>query len=74
MGVAFAYANISPDYLHLFPESLKGELALEFTYKFSVFEYYTIQPNLQYIINPGVNAAFSNALVALIRFNISLSN
>lgn len=74
IGIAFAYANMSPDYKNKNPETMRGELALEFTYKLNVFDYYTIQPNIQYIINPGVNSDLSNALIALVRFNISLNN
>jgi porin len=51
-----------------------GELALEFTYKIHVFEHYSIQPNVQYIINPGANSTLNNALVATMRFNIYLEN
>jgi porin len=74
LGVAFAYANLSQPFQRLDLLRLQGELALEFTYKIHVFEHYYIQPNLQYIINPGANSNLKNALVALIRFNICLEN
>lgn len=74
LGVAFAYANMSAPFRALDPILEKGELALEFTYKIHVFENYSIQPNLQYIINPGANSELGNALVGLIRFNIYLEN
>lgn len=74
LGVAFAYANMGQPFRKLDPLRLQGELALEFTYKIHVFNHYYIQPNLQYIINPGANSNLTNALVALIRLNIQLEN
>ena len=74
LGIAFAYVNMSPPFRKLDPLLEKGELALEFTYKIYMFEHYSIQPNLQYIINPGANPNLGNALVGLIRFNIYLDN
>jgi porin len=74
VGLAFAYAHIGSSYRAIYQETLSSELAVEFTYKFSVFDYYTIQPNIQYLINPGVNSNVSNSLVAIVRFNISLFN
>jgi porin len=74
LGVAFAYANISRHVRNLNPNILTGEMAIEFTYKIHIFEHYYIQPNLQYIINPGANAELNDALVASLRFNIYLEN
>ncbi|MFC2091110.1 carbohydrate porin [Bacteroidota bacterium] len=74
LGIAFAYANISTPFRTLCTGYDMGELALEFTYKIHMFKHYSIQPNVQYIMNPGANSGFSNALVAMIRFNVSLAN
>ena len=74
IGVAFAYAHVSQRFRNLYTGLEKGELALEFTYKIHVFEHYFIQPNLQYIIDPGANPELNNALVGLIRFTINLEN
>lgn len=74
LGVAFAYANMSSPFRELDPTILVGEMALELTYKIHIFEYYSIQPNLQYIINTGANSNLADAFVALLRFNIYLSN
>jgi porin len=71
-GLAFAYVNMSQPYRRLNNAILSGEMALEMTYKISVFDHYTIQPNLQYIIQPGANPDLNNALVASLRFNIFL--
>lgn len=73
-GVAFAYASISTPFKDLTSDLDTGELALELTYKIDLFDHYSLQPNLQYIINPGASKVINNALVASIRFNIYLEN
>lgn len=74
IGFAFAYVNMSKPFRKITPDLLPGEMALEFTYKIHVFENYFIQPNIQYIINPGATTNQSNALVASMRFNVTLNN
>lgn len=74
LGLAFAYANMSNPYRKLDTTIDLGELAVEFTYKVNLFEHYSIQPNVQYIVNPGANTLLNNALVATMRFNIYLKN
>jgi porin len=65
---------MSPAFKNLQTNIDVGEMAIELTYKLHLFEYYSIQPNLQYIINPGANTSLNNALVASVRFNIYLEN
>ncbi|MBS2100660.1 carbohydrate porin [Carboxylicivirga linearis] len=74
LGIACAYANMSRAFRNLDKTIDKGELSIEFTYKIHVFEHYSVQPNLQYVINPGANSKLNNALVASMRFNIFLEN
>jgi porin len=74
LGIAFAYANMSHSFKNQQTNIDVGEMAIELTYKLHLLEYYLIQPNLQYIINPGANTLLNNALVANIRFNIYLEN
>ncbi len=74
IGLALAYAHISHHYRTFQPTTKAYEMTWELTYKLSVFDHYTIQPNLQYIVNPGVNPALHNAVVASLRFNIFLEN
>ncbi len=73
-GIGVAYVNISPSYRNLMKNTYIGETAVELTYKMQVFDHYSIQPNLQYIINPGATTLLKNALVATMRFNIYLEN
>lgn len=74
MGIAFAWAEISKPFKKLERNIRNREIACELTYKIHVFKHYSIQPNVQYIINPGASTTLSNALVTTIRFNIRLEN
>jgi porin len=47
------------------------ELALEATYAFAVFDWLTIQPDLQYVLNPGFETN-RKALVAGVRIGIRI--
>lgn len=46
------------------------EYICELTYKFSLFDYLTFQPDLQYIINPTLSHFNNNTIVFGSRFNI----
>ena len=48
-----------------------SEITLEFTYLIQVTPWFTIQPDLQYVINPGVDPALNNALALGTRFTVS---
>lgn len=46
------------------------ETALELTYSLGFNSWLTIQPNVQYVINPGLDAALANSWIAGVRFTI----
>jgi len=73
-GAALAFARNGDSFKKIHPGTDWAEVALEFTYRFSIFDNSTIQPNMQYIINPGANNQLKDALVFLLRFNIELTN
>lgn len=50
----------------------RSELALELTYTARVFEWLRVQPDLQYIVNPGFEAEAANALLLALRAEVSL--
>jgi porin len=50
-----------------------GETSIELTYRTPITDWLTLQPDLQYVINPGVDPALDNALVILLRFELSFS-
>jgi porin len=49
-----------------------AEIAVELTYLVEVFPWLTVQPDLQYIINPGTDPDIDNALATGLRITISL--
>jgi len=49
------------------------ETSIELTYRAPVTDWLTLQPDIQYIINPGTDPALDNALVILLRFELSYS-
>ncbi len=49
------------------------ESSIELTYRTPITDWLTLQPDIQYIINPGVDPALDNALVILLRFELSFS-
>jgi porin len=71
LGIAFARIQLSKYYRNLSTDFLKTETAIETTYAFHFNNRYTIQPSIQYIINPGANSNISNCLVTLMRFSLT---
>jgi porin len=49
------------------------ETNLELTYRIPIADWLTLQPDIQYVIDPGVNPELDNALVFLLRFELSFS-
>jgi porin len=74
-GVAFAYAKLSSDALQQGSSESAGglgaEMALEATYLTQITKWLSLQPDLQFIINPGGNKGLSNALVIGGRLSIT---
>ncbi len=74
LGFAFTYANNSLQYKRatlLRGSSIAmGELALELTYRGQVTPWLEVQPDFQYIINPGASSLIENALVFCTRFEV----
>ncbi len=46
------------------------KIAIELTYSAQISEYLRVQPDIQYIINPGANTALDNALLVGVRFEL----
>ncbi len=49
------------------------ETSIELTYRAPVTDWLTIQPDIQYVINPGQEPTLDNALVISLRFELSYS-
>ncbi|MEO8225184.1 MAG: carbohydrate porin [Gammaproteobacteria bacterium] len=51
----------------------RHETSLELTYRAPLTSWLTIQPDIQYVINPGTDPALDNALVVILRFELGYS-
>jgi porin len=71
-GVGVAYLKMSKFWTNINSERKSHETSLEFTYKVNLFDHVFLQPDFQYIINPGagVNGILKNAVVASLRLNV----
>lgn len=71
-GVAIAALGINKELYsnNLFFEK-QNETVVEIMYKAAISNNITIQPEMQYIINPGALKNINNAVIALLRTNIS---
>ncbi len=49
------------------------ETSIELTYRAPITDWLTLQPDIQYIVNPGFAPAFDDALVISLRFELSFS-
>jgi porin len=45
-----------------------GETNIEVTYRAALTDWLTLQPNVQYVINPGTNPALDDDLLIGLRF------
>lgn len=69
IGLAFARIGIGKDYYHLFQPLKKKETTIEATYRFVFGRRYTLQPSIQYIIDPGMGS-YESSFVSLLRFSL----
>lgn len=51
----------------------RHETAIELTYRVQALSWLALQPDVQYVINPGTDPALDNAWVVGLRFELSLS-
>jgi len=70
LGLAAAAARDSGQY-NIQQNALKGETTLECTYLTPLNSHLAVQPDLQYVVHPSAERGRKNALVMLLRFEIS---
>ena len=72
-GIAIADARQSRLARHVFADARKrAETNIEFTYARRVARFLTVQPDVQYVIDPGWSATTRNALVVGVRFSFEV--
>jgi len=72
LGLGLAYISLSKNYMKTTSDIKSFETAMECTYIFHFGSGYTIQPSMQYIVNPGAVTNTENCIAGLLRFSISL--
>ncbi len=71
-GIAVAHARLCKDYYRMYKQTLsKTETTIEMNYSIAINKYLTVQPNIQYIINPGMSNEMNNSLVSTLRLKLS---
>ncbi len=75
-GLAVAHARNSDSFMNFSRDSeginvKRAETAIELTYRTNLYPWLTIQPDIQYVINPGMNPGIDDALIAGARLEIS---
>jgi porin len=72
-GIAVAHARQSRLAERIFEDSpRRAETNIEFTYARQVAPFLTVQPDVQYVIDPGWSATTRNALVVGVRFSFEM--
>ncbi len=70
LGLAVAAAFTSRSYRRA-ADAERAETAIEFTYRASVAPWLSLQPNIQYVVNPGADRALGNALAIGLRAELA---
>ena len=70
-GIAVGYASTSDDIVDAGGRD-DGETTLELTYRIQVNENIAIQPDVQFVFNPGADPSLKDALTVGVRFELRL--
>ncbi len=74
LGLGFAYARNGGPFLRARREAAllaeRSEIVLELTYRFEALRFLTVQPDLQWIMSPGMDPALADALAFGLRANV----
>jgi len=71
LGIAVAQARTADGYRRQTPNSSDAETTVELTYQVPVNDHVSVQPDVQYIINPGASTAVDDAWALGVRGQIT---
>jgi len=70
VGLALAHASLNNRLMNRHPAVYQvDETALEFTYKHHLTDELVLQPDLQYIIHPGMQTSTNNSVIGILRLH-----
>jgi porin len=69
-GIAVAHALVSDKLVSNLGRE-KAETTLEITYRAVISRHFAVQPDMQFIFNPGADSKIKNAVIAGVRFEMS---
>jgi porin len=72
IGLAVATAYTTPSY-RLAQSAARSETVIELTYRAPLTQWLTLQPNAQYVLNPGADSALDHALAVGLRIELGWS-
>ena len=70
-GLGFAFTRLTDPYVRANDGTRHHEALIELTHLFVLGDHFSLQPDLQYIINPGGIGGLRNAFVAGLRFTLN---
>lgn len=71
LGFGIAGAHNSDDYITSSGPADSNEIALELTYADNITPWLSVQPDVQYIVNPGTDPSLENALAVGARISVN---
>lgn len=71
LGLAVAHARTAAGYLEFFPGTERAETVVELTYLMTQRPWLTLQPDIQYVFDPGVNPNLDDAIILGLRVAIN---
>lgn len=67
LGLAVAIASNSSTYKNATPTATSGETNIELSYRMQVNDWFAVQPDIQYVIDPGADNGLNNATLFMLR-------
>lgn len=71
IGLAIASAGVGDPYIRAVGGADSHETSIELTYSTQVTEWLRVQPDIQFIVNPGADPGLASALVIGLRFELA---
>lgn len=71
-AIGYAFARNGSEYVNAGDRIDRAEYAFELTYRAEITKYFAVQPDIQFILNPGMDSTIQDAVVLGIRTEVGL--